>query len=226
VGTRNPLRRGEVQAASGYTVSRKRLTGGVNGGIINEGTLKSLDYRRDYLFPFSLLLQNFRPIGYAETLQLLICIVLLGDFSITLLMLVQYYWISVGAFLAVLLIPPLALLSPFLAGLNALFSRGPKRSSVTRIFALWNITSVINIIVSIIYGALYFWLSSLALSSLHHVYNGKSFKSREDNEWWILPIILFLIKSLQAGLVNLHVANLEIQDYTLFSPDPDRFWAM
>ena len=53
-----------------------------------------------------------------------------------------------------------------------------------------------------------------------------SFKSREDNEWWILPIILFLIKSLQAGLVNWHVANLEIQDYTLFSPDPDRFWAM
>ena len=53
-----------------------------------------------------------------------------------------------------------------------------------------------------------------------------SFKSREDNEWWILPIILFLIKSLQAGLVNWHVANFEIQDYTLFSPDPDRFWAM
>jgi hypothetical protein len=53
-----------------------------------------------------------------------------------------------------------------------------------------------------------------------------SFKSREDNEWWILPAILFLIKSVQAGLVNWHVANLEIQDYTLFSPDPDRFWAM
>ncbi|CAL5028567.1 unnamed protein product [Urochloa decumbens] len=214
------------QPCTSYAVSRKRLTGGVNGGIINEGTLKSLDYKRDYLFPFSLLLQNSRPLGYAETLQLFICILLLGDFSITLLMLVQYYWISVGAFLAVLLIPPLALLSPFLAGLNALFSRGPKRSSVTRIFALWNITSVINIIVSIIYGALYFWLSSLAVSSVHHVYTTKSFKSREDNEWWILPTILFLIKSLQAGLVNWHVANLEFQDYTLFSPDPDRFWAM
>jgi hypothetical protein len=79
-------------------------------------------------------------------MQLLICILLLGDFSITLLMLVQYYWISVGTFLAVLLIPPLALLSPFLAGLNALFSRGPKRSSVTRIFALWNTTSVVSIV--------------------------------------------------------------------------------
>jgi hypothetical protein len=92
---------------------------------------------------------------FQETLQLLICILLVGDFSITLLMLVQYYWISVGAFLAVLLIPPLALLSPFLAGLNALFSRGPKRSSVTRIFTLWNITSVINIV------SLFFFLELL-----------------------------------------------------------------
>jgi hypothetical protein len=141
-------------------------------------------------------------------------------------MLVQYYWISVGAFLAVLLIPPLALLSPFLAGLNALFSRGPKRSSVTRIFALWNTTSVINIIVAIIYGALYSGLSSLSVSSVPHALNTKSFKSREDNEWWILPIILFVVKSLQAGFVNWHLANLEIQDYSLFSPDPDRFWAM
>ncbi|TVU07382.1 hypothetical protein EJB05_47435, partial [Eragrostis curvula] len=192
----------QEQPCTSYGVSKKRLTGGVNGGIINEGTLNSLDYKRDYLFPFSLLLQNFRPIGYA------------------------YYWISVGAFLAVLLIPPLALLSPFLAGLNALFSRGPKRSSVTRIFALWNITSVVNIMVAIIYGALYFWLSSLVASSVHHVSNTKSFKSREDNDWWVLPAILFLVKSLQAGLVNLHVANLEIQDYSLFSPDLDSFWAI
>ncbi|XP_062225242.1 uncharacterized protein LOC133923944 isoform X3 [Phragmites australis] len=214
------------QPCTSYAVSRKRLTGGVNGGIINEGTLKSLDYKRDYLFPFSLLLQNSRPIGYVETSQLLICILLLVDFSFTLLMLVQYYWISVGAFLAILLIPPLALLSPFLAGLNALFSRGPKRSSVTRIFALWNSTSVVNIIVAIIYGALYFGFSSLTVSSVHHASNTKSFKGREDNEWWILPTILFLVKSLQAGLVNWHVANLDIQDYSLFSPDPDRFWAM
>jgi hypothetical protein len=53
-----------------------------------------------------------------------------------------------------------------------------------------------------------------------------SFKVRDDDEWWILPIVLFLVKALQAGLVNWHVANLEIQDYSLFSPDSDRFWAM
>uniref|UniRef100_A0ACD5V1E2 Uncharacterized protein n=2 Tax=Avena sativa TaxID=4498 RepID=A0ACD5V1E2_AVESA len=205
-------------------VSKKRLTGGVNGGVINEETLKSLDYKRDYLFPFLLLLQNCRPIGYAETLQLIICILLVGDFSITLLMLIQYYWISVGAFLAVLFIPPLALLSPFLAGLNALFSRGPKRSSVTRIFTLWNTTSVINIIVAIICGAIYSGLSSLASSA--HASSTRSFKGKDDNEWWILPIVLLLVKSLQAALVNWHVANLEIQEYSLFSLDPDKFWAM
>lgn len=215
----------QEQPCTSYAVSRKRLTGGVSGGVINEETLKSLDYKRDYLFPFSLLLQNCKPIGYVERLQLIICIVLVGDFSITLLMLVQYYWISVGAFLAVLLIPPLALLSPFLAGLNALFSRGPKRSSVTRIFTLWNTTSVINIIVAIICGAMYAGLSSLTVSSAH-ASSTRSFKGRDDNEWWILPIVLFLVKSLQAGLVNWHLANLEIQDYSLFSLDPDRFWAM
>uniref|UniRef100_M8BGT4 DUF8003 domain-containing protein n=1 Tax=Aegilops tauschii TaxID=37682 RepID=M8BGT4_AEGTA len=213
------------QPCTSYGVSRKRLTGGVTGGVINEETLKSLDYKRDYLFPLSLLLRNCRPIGYAETLQLLICIVLVGDFTITLLMLVQYYWISVGAFLAVLLIPPLALLSPFLAGLNALFSRGPKRSSVTRIFTLWNTTSVINIIVAIVYGAMYSGLSSLTVSSAQ-ASNTKSFKGRDDDGWWILPVVLFVVKSLQAGLVNWHIANLEIQDHSLFSPDPDRFWTM
>ncbi|CAM0908386.1 unnamed protein product [Alopecurus aequalis] len=213
------------QPGTSYAVSRKRLTGGVNGGVINEETLNALDHKRDYLFPFSLLLQNCRPIGYAETLQLIICIVLIGDFSITLLMLVQYYWISVGAFLAVMLIPPLALLSPFLAGLNALFSRGPKRSSVTRIFTLWNTTSVINIIVAVICGAMYSGLSSLAASSAP-ASSSRSFNGSYENGWWIMPIVLFLVKSLQAGLVNWHVANLEIQDYSLFSPDPDRFWAM
>uniref|UniRef100_A0A453GEM0 Uncharacterized protein n=2 Tax=Aegilops tauschii subsp. strangulata TaxID=200361 RepID=A0A453GEM0_AEGTS len=52
------------------------------------------------------------------------------------LMFVQYYWISGGAFIVVLLIPPLALLSLFLAGLDALFSRGPKRYPVPHISTL------------------------------------------------------------------------------------------
>lgn len=73
---------------------------------------------------------------------------LLGDFTVTVLTLVQFYWMSLGAFLAVLLILPLSMLSPFAAGLNALFSRGPKRSSLARVYALWNATSIVNIVSS------------------------------------------------------------------------------
>ncbi|XP_042406651.1 uncharacterized protein LOC121996676 [Zingiber officinale] len=212
------LQQGQLNPS--HTMS-KGLTGGVNGGIINEVTLKSLDYRRDYLFPLSLLLKNTRPVGFQETLQLLICIMLLGDFTVTVLTLVQFYWMSLGAFLAVLLILPLSMLSPFAAGLNALFSRGPKRSSLARVYALWNATSIVNIMVAFLCGIIY---CGLPLSEF-----GKDLdtsKLREDNEWWLLLMILFLVKSLNAFLVNWHIANLEIQDLSLFSPDPEKFWTM
>lgn len=204
------------------TFSRKRVTGGVNGGIINEGTLGSLDYKRDYLFPVSFLLQNTRPVGFQETAQLLVCTMLLGDFATTLLTLVQFYWISVGAFLIILLIPPLSLLSPFLAGLNAIFSRGPKRSSLTRIYALWNATSIVNTIGAIVCGLVFYSLSSSQLAML---VKNSNFR-RDDNEWWVLPTSLFVVKVLQGVLVNLHIANVEIQDLSLYTPDPDKFWAM
>lgn len=79
-------------------------------------------------------------------MQLLITHMLLADLSVTLLMLLQFYWISLGAFLAVLLILPLSLLSPFPAGLNALFSKKSRRVSLARIYVLWNATSVSNIV--------------------------------------------------------------------------------
>lgn len=153
-----------------YALSRKRFTGGVNSGLINDTTLKSLDFRRDYLFPFSLMLQNTRPVGrqvirlslscwlnkwsqltlfyfvFQDTVQLLISIMLLADLSVTLLLLLLFYWMSLGAFLAVLLVLPLSLLSPFPAGLNALFSKGARRSSLARVYALWNATSLSNIV--------------------------------------------------------------------------------
>jgi hypothetical protein len=81
-----------------------------------------------------------------DTLLLLISVMLLADLSVTLLMLLQYYWISLGAFLSVLLILPLSLLSPFLAGLSALFSKENRRASLARVYALWNATSLSNIV--------------------------------------------------------------------------------
>lgn len=81
-------------------------------------------------------------------MQLLISLMLLADLSVTLLMLLQFYWISLAAFLSVLLILPLSLLSPFPAGLNALFSKEPRRASLSRVYALWNATSLSNIVSS------------------------------------------------------------------------------
>lgn len=51
------------------------------------------------------------------------------------------------------------------------------------------------------------------------------FADRDDDIWWLLPTILLLFKSIEARFVNWHIANLEIEDFSLFCPDPDAFWA-
>lgn len=72
---------------------------------------------------------------------------LLGDFSLVLLTLLQLYSISLVNVFLVLFILPLGILMPFPAGINALFSHGPRRSAgLTRIYALWNTTSLINVV--------------------------------------------------------------------------------
>ncbi|CAN1146133.1 hypothetical protein LINPERHAP2_LOCUS15073 [Linum perenne] len=202
-------------------LSRKKLTGGINGGVINEDTLKSLDYKRDFLYPLSLLLHNTRPVGRQETVQLFILILLVADLSVTVLTLLQFYWISLGAFLAVLLILPLSLLSPFPAGLNALFSREPRRASLARTYALWNVTSLSNLVVAFICGIIHYGLFLLKAVETGNTWN----IGREDDGWWVLPTILALMKSIQARIVDRHIANLELQDFSLLCPDPDTFWA-
>ncbi|KAI5594481.1 hypothetical protein BDE02_03G076100 [Populus trichocarpa] len=202
-------------------LSRKKMTGGINGGLLNEATLKSLDFKRDFLFPLSLLLHNTRPVGRQDTLQLFITIMLLADLSVTLLTLLQFYWISLGAFLAVVLVLPLSLLSPFPAGLNALFSREPRRASLARVYTLWNATSLSNIAVAFTCGIFHYGFSSFRPPDEENTWNIR----REDDKWWLLPTILLLFKSVQARFVDWHIANLEIEDFSLFCPDPDAFWA-
>ncbi|KAK4389902.1 hypothetical protein Sango_2327200 [Sesamum angolense] len=213
----------ESQAYTSHVLSRKKVTGGFNGGVINEATLKSLGYKRDFLFPFSLLLRNTRPVGRQDTVQLLITVMLLADLFVTLLMLLMFYWISLGAFLAVLLILPLSLLSPFPAGLNALFTNGPRRASLARVYALWNSSSISNCC------GIYLWHDSLCdyLSELprSECLAFKEILVREDGKWWLLPTILLLFKIVQARFVDWNIANLEVKDFSLFSPDPDTFWA-
>lgn len=78
---------------------------------------------------------------------LVISLLLLVDLSLTLLMLLQFYSISLAAMLAILLVLPFASVFPSAAGLNALFSHGPRRSAaLARVYALWNMTSVVNLV--------------------------------------------------------------------------------
>ncbi|KAK1408067.1 hypothetical protein QVD17_39699 [Tagetes erecta] len=209
------------QSHTSHVLNRKRVAGGVNGGIINDVSLKSLEFRRDYFFPFSLFLHNTRPTGRQDTLQLLICVLLLSDLSVTLLILVEFYWISLGAFLAVLLILPLSLLSPFPAGLNALFSRGHKRASLARIYALWNATSLSNVAVAFTCGMIHYGFLSFQMYNEPNTWEKRS----EDEEWWLLPTLLVVFKVIQARFFDWHIANIEVEDFSLFCPDPDTFWA-
>lgn len=50
-------------------------------------------------------------------------------------------------------------------------------------------------------------------------------ETSEDEEWWLLPTLLLLFKVIQARFVDWHIANLEVEDFSLFCPDPDTFWA-
>ncbi|KAH9607077.1 hypothetical protein KSS87_005006 [Heliosperma pusillum] len=208
------------QSFTNQALSR-RTSGLINGAIINDATLKSLEFRKDYFFPFSVFLRNTRPVGSQDTLQLFIIIMILADLSATLLMLVQFYWISLWVFLVVLLILPLSLLSPFPAGLNALFSQGHRRASLARMYALWNATSLSNIVMAFVSGLLHHLIHSVRESEHKNSGNVK----RDYDVWWLLPLLLLLLKCIQARFVDWHLANLEIPDSSLYSPDPDALWA-
>ncbi|CDY43450.1 BnaAnng07220D [Brassica napus] len=205
----------------GHGLSRKRINGGINGGLINEISIQSLEYRRDLLYPFSLLLNNTRPVGRQNTLLRLISILLLADLSVTILALLQFYWLALAAFLAILLILPLALLCPFPAGLNALLSKEIRRASLTRVYALWNAASLTNVIVAFVCGVIHSVFFSDNPSDKTNIWNA----IRDDDKWWVLPAMLLLLKWIQARFLDWHVANLEVSDFSLLCPDPDTFWA-
>lgn len=85
-----------------------------------------------------------------DLVGLVISILLLGDFSLVLLTLLQLYSFSLLDIFLVLFVLPLGILAPFPAGINALFSHGPRRSAgLARVYALWNITSLINVVCSL-----------------------------------------------------------------------------
>lgn len=99
--------------------------------------------------------------SFQDLVGLVISILLLGDFILVLLTLLQMYSLSLLNFLLVLFILPLGVLFPFPSGINALFSQGPRKSAgLARLYALWNLTSLVNVV-----------SFSKSLSSIFLIYN-------------------------------------------------------
>ncbi|KAK8553297.1 hypothetical protein V6N13_062106 [Hibiscus sabdariffa] len=194
----------------------------IPGGILHAKNLQTLKMRRAICYPFSFVVHNTKPVGHQDLVGLLISILLLGDFSLVLLTLLQMYSISLLDFILVVFVLPFAIFFPFPAGISALFSHGPRRSaSLARVYALWNITSLINVLVAFVCGFLHYWIR-------HSSRNRKNMQSwnfsMDESEWWMLPSGLVACKIVQARLIDCHVANQEIQDYSLYSTDPEVFW--
>ncbi|XP_021690687.2 uncharacterized protein LOC110672263 isoform X2 [Hevea brasiliensis] len=192
------------------------------GGSMDSNTLQMLEEKRDIFCLLSFIIHNTKPVGHQDLVGLVISMLLLGDFSLVLLTLLQLYSISLVDVFLVMFILPLGILLPFPAGINALFSHGPRRSAgLARIYALWNVTSLINVVVAFICGYVHYHNQSS--SSKKFPFQPWNI-SMDESEWWIFPAGLVLCKILQSQLVNWHVANLEIQDRSLYSNDFELFW--
>lgn len=97
-----------------------------------------------------------------DLVGLVISTLLLGDFSLVLLTLLQLYSFSLADVFLVLFILPLGILIPFPTGINALFSHGPRRSAgIARMYALWNISSLINTVSCCFFRSIPVWHVSL-----------------------------------------------------------------
>ncbi|KAJ3694104.1 hypothetical protein LUZ60_009584 [Juncus effusus] len=214
-------RTGQGEALLGHernreATMRKRIT----GGVIDIHSLRTLKDKRDFLYPFSLILHNTKPVGHQDLVGLVISMLLLADFSLVMLTFLQLYSFSMVDILLVLFVLPLGILSPFPAGINALFSHGPRRSAgLARVYALWNITSLVNVAVAFICGLVHYKSSTKKHPSLQPWGLGT-----DESGWWLFPLGLVVIKCVQARLVDWHVANLEIQDRSMYSTDPNLFW--
>uniref|UniRef100_A0A0E0DMX3 DUF8003 domain-containing protein n=1 Tax=Oryza meridionalis TaxID=40149 RepID=A0A0E0DMX3_9ORYZ len=194
-------------------VMLKRIT----GRVLDIDNLRTLKDKRDLFYPLSLILNNTKPVGHQDLVGLVISILLLADFSLVLLTFLQLYSYSMIDVLLVLFVLPLGILAPFPAGINALFSHGPRRSAgLARVYALWNITSLI---VAFACGLVHYKSSAKRHPSMQPWNLGG-----DDTSWWLFPTGLVLCKCIQARLVDWHVSILEIQDRAVYSNDPTIFW--
>ncbi|KAJ0601687.1 hypothetical protein HanIR_Chr03g0131581 [Helianthus annuus] len=192
---------------------------GSYGRILDLNSLQVFNEKRDIFFPLSFIIHNTKPVGHQDLVGLVISMLLLGDFILVLLTLLQLYSISFVDVFLVVFILPLGILLSFPAGINALFSQGPRRSAgLARMYALWNMTSFVNVVVAFMCGYVHYYSQHSSKFPDFQPWN------MEESEWWIFPVALVLCKCIQSCLVNWHVANLEIQDRSLYSNDVVAFW--
>ncbi|KAL6555041.1 hypothetical protein OROGR_006299 [Orobanche gracilis] len=126
----------DLVRVSEHVMTQKKIC----GEILNEKSLQKLQVGLTLRYPFYYITRNIKPVCHQRWFSHL------STTLRSLLLLLQLYSISMLDVFLVLFIPPLGILLPFPAGVNALFSHGPKRSAgLARIYALWNITSVMNI---------------------------------------------------------------------------------
>ncbi|KAI8531022.1 hypothetical protein RHMOL_Rhmol11G0105400 [Rhododendron molle] len=200
--------------------SRRKRTCGF---IVDINSLKMLEEKMNLFYLLSFITHNTKPVGHQDLVGLVISMLLLGDFSIVFLTLLQLYSVSLANVFLVLFILPLGILLPFPAGINALFSHGPRRSAgLARVYALWNMTSLVNVVVAFMCGIVHYNSQSSKRQPNFQPWNF----SMDESEWWIFPVGLVLCKCIQSRLVNWHVANLEIQDRSLYSNRFELFWQL
>ncbi|XP_027340445.1 uncharacterized protein LOC113853926 isoform X2 [Abrus precatorius] len=193
----------------------------MSGGILHAKSLRTLKEKKTVYYPIAFIIYNTKPVGHQDLVGLVISILLLGDFILVLLTLLQMYSLSLLSFFLVLFVLPLGVLFPFPSGINALFSQGPRRSAgLARLYALWNLTSLVNVVVAFFCGFIHYTAHSHNKLSNFQSWNF----SMDESEWWMLPSGLALCKIIQARLVDCHVANQEIQDPSLYSSDTNVFW--
>ncbi|RDX91133.1 hypothetical protein CR513_26927, partial [Mucuna pruriens] len=193
----------------------------MSGGILHAKSLRTLKEKKTVYYPFAFIIYNTKPIGHQDLVGLVISIILLGDFILVLLTLLQMYSLSLLSFFLVLFVLPLGVLFPFPSGISALFSQGPRKSAgLARLYALWNLMSLVNVVVAFFCGFIHYTAHSHNKLSNFQSWNF----NMDESEWWMLPSGLALCKIIQARLVDCHVANQEIQDPSLYSSDTNVFW--
>ncbi|KAJ0936556.1 hypothetical protein HanRHA438_Chr03g0132581 [Helianthus annuus] len=192
-----PLKRTNMQEYTSLIQPRNSekntIQKGSYGRILDLNSLQVFNEKRDIFFPLSFIIHNTKPVGHQDLVGLL-------------------YSISFVDVFLVVFILPLGILLSFPAGINALFSQGPRRSAgLARMYALWNMTSFVNVVVAFMCGYVHYYSQHSTKFPDFQPWN------MEESEWWIFPVALVLCKCIQSCLVNWHVANLEIQDRSLYS---------